>query len=295
MSNSIFPDLETAKGMAFSEIAKAINGFIADSKKNNALVSRQEIESLQSLVEVLSSKAPVLTPHPGPRPVEPQPPRPPRYPYDLSLGWPDYKITLSPEQETYSQNYPKYCSEYEARKKAWRTNTLSPWEEAANKYNQVLNSTEHRIIKGIRKEIDRLFLSGGRWSTTRMVNWEILPPGDGPVDEESVANLFAGKSSNAFIPERLIAAVKLSPVEIVSGRSEFNDYLCFRFSNNNKVLLESPYEGNAAYVLRGDWETLSKKTKWELLNIYSDFCERIIHGLSGNWKHEIKRSLGLYS
>jgi hypothetical protein len=92
----------------------------------------------------------------------------------------------------------------------------------------------------------------------------------------------------------LISAVNLSPFEIVRGESEFNEYLCFRFRNNNKVLLESPYEGNAAYVLRGDWELLSRKTKYELLNIYSEFCDRIIHGQSGNWKYEIKRSLGLY-
>jgi hypothetical protein len=128
-----------------------------------------------------------------------------------------------------------------------------------------------------------------------MVNWEILPPGYWPVDESSVANFFAGKSSQTLIPSRLFEAKALDPIDIVIGKNEFNEYWCFRFKNNNKVLLESLYEGNAAYLLRGDWETLSKKTKWELLNIYSDFCERIIHGPSGNWKHEIKRSLRLYS
>jgi hypothetical protein len=242
----------------------------------------------------LSSKAPTITPHPGPKPIEPIPPRLPHYPYDLSHGWPGRVKILTPKQEAYNQNYPKYFSEYEIRNQEWK-NILLLWEEAANKNYQALNSVEHRIIKGIRKEIDQLICSGGRWPAIRIVNWEILPPGDWPVDESSVASLFAGKSSNAFIPKRLIAAVKLSPFEIVSGRSEFNDYLCFRFRNNTKVLLESPYEGNAAYVLRGDWETLSKKPKLELLNIYSEFCERIIHGPSGNWKYEIKRSLGLYS
>jgi len=32
------PNLETAKGMVFDEITKAINGFIADAKINNASV-----------------------------------------------------------------------------------------------------------------------------------------------------------------------------------------------------------------------------------------------------------------
>lgn len=293
MSFPNLPDLEKAKGMAFSEIAKAINGFIADSKKNKASVSREEIQLLQFLVEILSTKAPTIPPHPGPKPIEPLPPRPPHYSYDLSHFGPSSARILTPKQEAYNQSYPKYFAEYEVRKEEWK-NILLLWEEAANKNYQALNLVEHIIIKGIRKEIDHLICSGGRWPVTRIVNWEILPPGDWPVDESSVENLFAGKSSNAIIPERVIAAVKLSPVEIVRGRSEFNDYLCFRFSNNNKALLESPYEGNAAYVLRGDWETLSKKPKWELLNIYSDFCERIIHGQSGNWKYEIKRSLGLY-
>jgi len=260
-------DLETAKGMAFSEIAKAINGFIVDAKKNNASVCREEIEAL---LELLYDKAPQVPPHPGPKPVELPPP-------------PDSKWSE-----------PDLWLKHEIDKQEWTKSVYLPWQDATHQNYQALKLTEHRIIKGIRSDIDDL-LPTGRWPTTRMVNWEILPPGDWPVDRVSVANLFAGKSSNAFIPERLIAVVKLSPVEIVSGRSEFNDYLCFRFRDNNKVLLESPYEGNAAYVLRGDWETLSKKPKWELLNIYSDFCERIIHGPSGNWKHEIKRSLGLYS
>ena len=286
------PDLETAKGMAFSEISKAIDGFIADPKKNNELVSRQEIELLQSLVEILFDKAPVVPSHPGLRPLEPRPPRPPRYMYNYSQGWPFREEILSPKQEAYKQNYPILCIEYELRKQEWK-NMILPWEEAANKNYQALKLHEHIIIKRIRKEIDRLISSGGRRMVTRMVNWEILPPGYWPVDESSVANFFAGKSSQTLIPSRLFEAKALDPIDVVIGKNEFNEYWCFRFKNNNKVLLESPYEGNAAYILRGDWETLSKKTKWELLNIYSDFCERIIHGLSGNWKHEIKSSLGL--
>jgi hypothetical protein len=131
MSNSILPDLEKAKGMAFSEIAKAIDGFIADPKKNNELVSRQEIELLQSLVEILFDKAPVVPSHPGLRPLEPRPPRPPRYVYDYSRGWPFREVILSPEQEAYKQNYPILYIEYEVRKQEWK-NMILPWEEAAN-------------------------------------------------------------------------------------------------------------------------------------------------------------------
>ncbi|MCX6975918.1 MAG: hypothetical protein NTZ94_16825, partial [Verrucomicrobia bacterium] len=200
----------------FDEIAKAINGFIADSKKNNASVSREEINLLQALVEVLDAKAPAVPSHPGPRPIEPPPPRPPQYAYDL--GWPLREMTLSPEQEAYKQNYPKLFSDYEARRQEWETNILPPWEEAVNQNYQTLNSIEHRIIKGIRKEIDRLLLSGGGWPTTRMVNWEILPPGYWPVDESSVANLFADQSSKTLIPARLSAAKALDPIDIVSAR-----------------------------------------------------------------------------
>ena len=264
MNSPNLPDLETAKGMAFDEIAKAIKGFIAEAKKNNSSVIRGEIEAL---VEVLYDKAPQVPPHPGPRPVEPPPP-------------PDSK---------YSE--PDLWSIYERDKQEWTKSVYLPWQDAAHQNYQVLKLPEHRIIKGIKSDIDKL-LPTGRWPVTRLVNWEILPPGYWPIDESSVASLFAGKSSKAIIRERLIAAIALDPFEIVIGKNEFNEYLCFRFMNN-KVLLESPYEGNAAYVLRGDWETLSKKSKWELTNIYSDFCERIIHGPSGNWKYEIKRSLGL--
>ena len=292
MSFTNLPDLEKAKSMAFSEIAKAIDGFIDDPKKNKALVSPEEIELLQNLVEVLVSKAPNVPPHPGPRPIEPQPPRLPHYPYDLRLDWLKPDKILTPKQEAYNQMYPKLFSEYELQKQEWK-NALLPWEEAYNKNYQALNSPEHRIVKRFRRVIDQLLCSGGRRSIIRKVNWEFLPPGYWPIDDSSVASLFASKSSKAIIRERLIAATALDPFEIVIGKNEFNEYLCFRFRNNNKVLLESPYEGNAAYVLRGDWESLSKITKLQLMNIYSDFCERIIHGPSGNWKHEIKERLGM--
>lgn len=265
MSCPNLPDFETAKGMSFDEIAKAINVFIAEAKKNNSSVSRGEIEAL---VEVLYDKAPQVPPHPGPKPVAPPPP-------------PDSK---------YSE--PDLWLKYEKDKQEWIKFVYLPWQDAAYQNYQVLKLLEHRIIKGIRSEIHKL-LPTGRWAVTRKVNWVILPPGDWPIDESSVASLFAGKSAKAIIPERLVSAVKLSPTEIVSGTSEFNEYLCFRFRNTDKVLLESPYEGNAAYILRGDWESLSKKTKSELTDIYAEFCERIIHGESGNWKHEIKSSLRL--
>jgi len=282
------PDLEKAKGMAFADIAKSINGFIADSKDNKLSVSNDEIKLIQLLVDFLISLSPVISPHPGSKPIEPPPPE---LPFCTHLPG-GFEIALTPEQETYNENYQKYHAEYEIIKNEWRNNVFLPWEEAINQNYKTLNATEHRIIKGIRKEID-YFLRHSGWEITRKVPWKFLPPGFWPVDESSVANLFAGKSEKQMIPERLISAVNLSPFEIVRGESEFNEYLCFRFRNNNKVLLESSYEGNAAYVLRGDWETLSKKSKWELTNIYSDFCERIIHGPSGNWKLKIKERLGL--
>lgn len=283
------PDLVAAKSMNFADIAKAINGFITDSKENKLSVSNDEIKLIQSLVDVLINFSPVISPHPGPKPIEPPPPE---LPFCTHLPG-GFEIALTPEQETYNENYQKYRAEYEIIKNEWRENIFFPWEEAINQNYKTLNATEHRIIKGIRKEID-YFLRHGGFEITCKVPWKFLPPGFWPVDESSVANLFAGKSEKQMITERLISAVNLSPFEIVRGESEFNEYLCFRFRNNNKVLLESPYEGNAAYVLRGDWEMLSRKTKYELLNIYSEFCERIIHGQSGNWKYEIKRSLGLY-
>lgn len=293
MNSPKLPDIETARVMPFAKLAGALNGFLTDSNKNNISDNREEIDLLKSLVEILSLSAPVIPPHPGPKPIEPTPPRPPHYPYDLNLGWP-YTIELSPKQQAYNENYPKYYSDYELQIKEWERNVLLPWEEAANQNYQVLNSIEHLIIKGIRKRIDKLLNDSGRLPITREVDWEILPPGYWPVDESSVENLFSGKSAKTLIPARLISAVALDPIEIIKGKNELNEYLCFRFSSSNKVLLESPYDGNAAYILSGDWESLSKKTKWELLNIYSDFCERIIHGQSGNWKYEIKRSLGIY-
>ena len=46
MNSPDLPNLETAKGMVFDEITKAINAFIADAKINNASVCLEEIEAL---------------------------------------------------------------------------------------------------------------------------------------------------------------------------------------------------------------------------------------------------------
>lgn len=268
MSNQFLPDIDSAKAASFEFIAKAINAFFDELKKTGEAVSREDIELVQNLINILTDKAPELPPDPGPKPIPPRPPH------------------------GIKRNKHEVWRQYERDKRNWIETVLAPWQEASNNHVRVLKTVEHRIIKGRRKEIEQL-TQLGRWPRIREVNWEILPPGHWPIDESSISYIFAGKSEKKRIDERLFEASKLNPIEIIMGKNEFNEYLCYRYRNTDKILLESPYEGNAAYILEGNWELLSRKTKYELLNIYAEFCERIIHGQSGNWKYEIKRSLRL--
>ena len=65
----------------------------------------------------------------------------------------------------------------------------------------------------------------------------------------------------------------------------FSDYIIYGFDSTDKVILESLEINNATYILKNDWENISKMTKAEILQ--NDLHEkRIIH--SKNWYKEIE-------
>lgn len=92
---------------------------------------------------------------------------------------------------------------------------------------------------------------------------------------------------------RLIYAQTLKPSHIFVGEQDFDGYFAFVFESTKHVLLENPQEGNAAYIFKHDWMTLSKLTKSELLDGYTHAVERVLHRQTGNWKWRIKRALRL--
>lgn len=122
------------------------------------------------------------------------------------------------------------------------------------------------------------------------LNWNILPKGKYPWDklypyvEEKIKNM---KITNQLIARKNIETItKFNPTFVAIGEAGFSGYIIFGFEKSDKVLLESMEIDNATYVLKENWEKISKMTKAEILqNNFHD--KRIIH--NKKWKNEIEK------
>ncbi len=65
--------------------------------------------------------------------------------------------------------------------------------------------------------------------------------------------------------------------ETYLGQDSFEGYICFYFKAKGAAVLECPFYGNAVYVLKHDWQALSKYSKTELLDNFSDSILRSRH------------------
>lgn len=126
----------------------------------------------------------------------------------------------------------------------------------------------------------------------RRLNWEIFPPGAHPWErvKKSIEPIVerAKKGKQDVILRRLEFMNQAVPELIAQGRGGFKGYIVFGFPRKNLYVLESLYYGNATYVFREDWESLSQLTKAEILdgNLQTG---RLIH--QPDWEREVRRLL----
>jgi len=118
----------------------------------------------------------------------------------------------------------------------------------------------------------------------KKINWKILPKGQFSMQlfRENIEPIIAKlpKSSKRVIWYRFDIIKKKNPDFIAIGQGGFKGYIVFAFPEKNLFILESLFEGNATYVFDENWESLSKRTKYEILseNLQKD---RFIH--KNNW------------
>jgi hypothetical protein len=120
-------------------------------------------------------------------------------------------------------------------------------------------------------------------STAENIPWRILPPGEHPFPHilKSCEFIKQSKSTLRIATERLELINSLNPSKIYRGLDEFKGYFVFYFEGSTLAILDCPIVGNAVYVIKGDWKTLSRLAKAELLKEYADDVTRVIH--SGDW------------
>jgi hypothetical protein len=101
----------------------------------------------------------------------------------------------------------------------------------------------------------------------RRLNWNILPKGE-KITKERLSDVLS--KSKRIWPVELWRQEKISgfgPAEIAIGTAGFSGYIIYVFPVKKLAILESLRYGNASYILDdGEWETLSKMTKQQLLS-----------------------------
>jgi hypothetical protein len=122
---------------------------------------------------------------------------------------------------------------------------------------------------------------------TLRVSWEILPPG---TREETLARLTKGRTlseeERKDVEDRYDFFQTLKPAKLVYGMSGSERYLG-ALLRDDLVVFENMEYGNAIYVMFEDWQTLSQKSRVELLSgRYGKNFERIVH--RKGWKDQVR-------
>ena len=141
-------------------------------------------------------------------------------------------------------------------------------------------------------DIERANTNMSQYQHLLRANWRIFPPG--ALTNMELACRVYGRSARQLdakqimeIQSRYDFLMSLGAKEIIVGMDSFNGYIGAKF-DDDIVVFDNVRFGNAVYILREDWETLSKKTKHELLQM-KGVAYRIPH-LQG-WRHKVSQRL----
>ncbi len=130
--------------------------------------------------------------------------------------------------------------------------------------------------------------------TVKRLNWRVLPPGQYPFARAmealgSYIERLPDETTRGVVEHRVRWITRLSPDFMAVGVGGFRDYVVFGFTSKNRYVLESPALGNATYVFSDNWQSLSQKTKREILD-GSLHEARVIHNMQ--WARNLGSAIG---
>jgi hypothetical protein len=149
------------------------------------------------------------------------------------------------------------------------------------------NEIKQRVVDRLRS-INRVTTAS---LTVHKLPWKLLPAGIDILKQiTGHFRKFCIRNPNCVIDdERISFAIQLEPISAFVGMDEFDGYVAFTYSETDKVLLENPVYGNAAYILGGNWKELSRICRLELISHRNAY--RVIHRPDSNWKLHIRYAL----
>jgi hypothetical protein len=130
------------------------------------------------------------------------------------------------------------------------------------------------------------------YAATIHVDWELLPVGKiGPCELAEQLLQRAGASATKdkeVIQSRLELFEKLKPTDFIAGSSGFSRYFGAKYFDDF-VVFENVRYGNAMYVMFENWQTLSQRSRIDLLKGPREGFERIEH--RDIWEDRLKAML----
>ena len=211
---------------------------------------------------------------------------------------PDTMPTFAPPKKIYPPSHINQVSSKERNKLLQKYN-----RENSQRY-RIANETyekraqsfrfKQRIIPGLRSAIENIPDGKKKPTYTRYgipvhrVYWKILPQGKHPFAAilEYFEELRRNNYSYEYKIERIRKIYDLQETDVYVGLGEFEGYVVFDHSQYGFAILECPIVGNAVYVLKGDWRTLSMLSKQELLDFHRKEIIRVVH--LGDWYYRVK-------
>jgi hypothetical protein len=129
----------------------------------------------------------------------------------------------------------------------------------------------------------------------RQLNWVILPPGRRLWEQseseigKAIGNLSA--SSQIVVKDRFNSILRYDPEFAAYGQHGFNRYVVYGWDKKKLYLLESTEVDNATYILKDNWESVSRLSKAEVLHSNAHHARLIHHK---GWQGELNQLMAAH-
>jgi hypothetical protein len=127
----------------------------------------------------------------------------------------------------------------------------------------------------------------------RKVHWQLLPPGEYPwakvKDHIQTATARLGDTERPVVEHRIEHITRHKPDLVAIGTGGFDGYFVFGFTKKKLFVLESTHLDNATYVMKADWQNVSRLSKSEIIagQLHHD---RLVH--NRRWSQGLHSVLG---